>query len=206
LPTSIAHAVAGGAIQRVAPVRVADGWRALLFAVVLANLPDIDFLIGALLSGEPRAWHRGATHTFAAALVVALIGGAVLARRGRRFWPVFGLAFALYASHLLLDTVMPDRRGNWGVPLFWPFTDQHVYAPLPLPDSLRRFVDLPLGERTGSFLESLLTWRAVTVFLVEGVLFLPLLAIAYVIRPRSAPLVRERSRARGRSGRLSRSR
>ncbi|MGH6692302.1 MAG: metal-dependent hydrolase, partial [Gammaproteobacteria bacterium] len=155
------------------------GPTAILFVIVLANLPDVDFLLGALV-GRPRDWHRGATHTLVAALVVGLVAGAVATNVGRRFLPVFLLAVALYGSHLALDTVMPDRRGEAGVPLLWPFYDGTVYAPVPLPAALRRFLDLPIGENTESFVRSLMTPRALLVFVVEGLLSLPLLIVAWL--------------------------
>jgi hypothetical protein len=179
VPTSIAHAVTGGAVARAAGGRALAGPAAILFVIVLANLPDADFLLGALV-GRPREWHRGPTHTLVAALAVALIVGAVMTKRERRFIPVFLLALALYGSHLALDAIMPDRRGEAGIPLFWPFYEGFVYAPVPLPASLRRFLDLPIGANTGSFVRSLVTWRALVVFIVEGLLFLPLLIVAWL--------------------------
>jgi inner membrane protein len=179
LPTSIAHAVTGGAVARAAGGRAIVGPAAILFVIVIANLPDVDFLVGALV-GRPRQWHRGATHTLVAALAVGLIVGAVATKVERRFIPLFLLAFALYGSHLLLDTIMPDRRGEAGIPLLWPFYEGTVYAPVPLPASLRRFLDLPIGENTESFVLSLVTSRALVVFVVEGLLFLPLLIVAWL--------------------------
>ena len=156
------------------------GWAGLAFVVVLANLPDADFLIGAIV-GRPRDWHRGPTHTLLAAVVVALLVAFAQWRGGRRFSHGFLLAFALYGSHLVLDTIMPDRRFESGIPLFWPLTDYHVYAPLPLPAGLEAFLNIALGDTPGSFAASLLSWHAVAVFLIEGLLFLPLLGLAWAL-------------------------
>lgn len=180
MPTSIAHAVAGVAAARMTGPGSAKGWAGLALVVVVANLPDADFLIGAVV-GRPRDWHRGPTHTLLAALVVALVVAVAQRRGGRRFSHAFVLAFALYGSHLVLDTIMPDRRFESGIPLFWPLTDYHVYAPLPLPDALEAFLNIPLGNTPGSFAASLLSWHAVAVFLIEGLLFLPLLGLAWAL-------------------------
>ncbi len=185
MPTSIAHAVAGGAVARVAGGRAVTGTAATVFVIVLANLPDVDFLLGALV-GQPRDWHRGATHTLTAALGVALVVAGLATRFGHRFTPIFLLAFALYGSHLALDVVMPDRRGETGIPLFWPFHDAVVYAPIPLPPQLWNLLNLPIGDTTDSFFRSLATWRALTVFVFEGLLFSPLLLAAVLLRPARA--------------------
>jgi membrane-bound metal-dependent hydrolase YbcI (DUF457 family) len=190
LPTSIAHAVAGVATGRLTGLRSAKGWAGLAFVVVLANLPDADFLIGAAV-GRPRDWHRGPTHTLLAAVVVALVVAVAQRRGGRGFGRAFLLAFALYGSHLVLDTIMPDRRFESGIPLFWPLTDYHVYAPLPLPEGLEAFLNIPLGNTPGSFAASLLSWHALAVFVVEGLLFLPLLVLAWAL-----PAARERAQGK----------
>src|SRR5579883_2594427 len=66
----VGHAAAGYlAYEAVRPAgRHRAGW--LATALLLANAPDLDYLPG-LLVGHPDAWHRGVTHSLAAALAVA---------------------------------------------------------------------------------------------------------------------------------------
>ena len=103
----------------------------LLAAVALANGPDLNFLPGMLL-GHPMAYHRGVTHTIAAA---ALVGGLValgvrLAGRGR-FPARVGLwAGAVYASHLLLDFLTRDSLPPHGGRFLWPFSDRYWQSPV----------------------------------------------------------------------------
>jgi membrane-bound metal-dependent hydrolase YbcI (DUF457 family) len=166
-------------LDRGRPLR---GWGLAAFVVVMANLPDVDFLLGALADGSPRSWHRGPTHSLVGAVVAAAVAALLIGRR--RFGPVFLLGAALVGSHLVADLVMPDLREAAGIPLFWPVSRTYMTLTLPLPEGLRAFLDLPLGDSTGSFINSLLRWHTAAVFLLEGLLFTPVLLVTYVIRPR----------------------
>jgi inner membrane protein len=178
MPTPIAHGVA--ALAGV----IAPGWLSTRRAfwlgvgvVVLANLPDADYLPGLLL-GTPRSYHRGPTHSLLATLLVGTLVALAAARLRRPVQRAFLIACVAYGSHIVLDIIMPDTYGAAGVPLFWPLSSAMVSTPIPLPFALRSFIDLSLGNETRTFMASLLTWRAMAVFLVEGLLFMPLLAVA----------------------------
>ena len=102
-------------------------WRAYLpqlgILILLANLPDVDFLIG-LLSGEsPNEYHRGFTHSLVVGIFVALALSCVWRILGE-FWRSALIYFAAYCSHLLIDLFTGTRLG-WnnsgsGIPLWWP--------------------------------------------------------------------------------------
>jgi hypothetical protein len=95
-----------------------------------------------------------------------------------------------YCAHLVLDLVMPDTRGAAGMRLLWPLTDHMFAAPLPLPHAIRAFLDLQLGMENGGFLRALLSVRGLAVFVVDGLLFTPLLLAPKLIaslRRRLAP-------------------
>lgn len=117
-----------------APSLAVDWWRLywpkLLLLILLANLPDFDFLFG--LFGNPNELHRGFTHSFVAAVGFSL-GLGLVWRIVPGFWRSVLLYFAAYGSHLLIDLVTGTRLG-WthsgsGIPLFWPW-HQVVSAPL----------------------------------------------------------------------------
>ncbi|GAA5070911.1 metal-dependent hydrolase [Lysobacter panacisoli] len=126
MPTVFTHAIvplaAGIALGsvRVSPRLVAAG-------MIAAMLPDADVL--AFAAGIPYAdsfGHRGASHSFAFAMLVALSGA--LAHRPLRTRPGVAAAwlFACCASHPLLDAL---TNGGLGVALWWPLSDARWFAP-----------------------------------------------------------------------------
>lgn len=88
----------------------------LLLVTLLANLPDLDVLLGLLLYGNGNALHRGPTHS----LVFALLAGwaaAHLWRLGPRVPRVsFRMGFLLVFSHVAADLLFTSAP----VSLFWP--------------------------------------------------------------------------------------
>lgn len=97
---------------------------------LLACVPDLDVLPGLLL-GDTALFHRGGSHSLAAAGLAAVAATALVALSGRAavpFWfPV--TIFAVYASHLALDTVTADTSPPVGIPLLWPATAEPFQAP-----------------------------------------------------------------------------
>lgn len=104
------------------------------------NVPDLDFLYAGILE-RPLGYllhHRGHTHTFLLAPLVALlpfVAAVALerwtARRAREkdapsraSWPfLYGLAVLGCVTHVLLDAT-----NNYGVHPFWPFDGAWVYG------------------------------------------------------------------------------
>jgi inner membrane protein len=107
----------------------AAGSRRLLAAGAIASvLPDLDVL--GLRAGVPYAaplGHRGATHSLAAAVAIALVGAAF--HRSLRTPARTAFAFLLLAaaSHGLLDAL---TNGGLGVALLWPFSEARYFAPV----------------------------------------------------------------------------
>jgi membrane-bound metal-dependent hydrolase YbcI (DUF457 family) len=120
----------------------------LAAAVLLANAPDLDFLPGFVV-GSPGAYHRGVTHTVAAAVAV----GALVWVAGRlRGWPArVGLwAGAVYGSHLVLDFFTIDARAPHGARFLWPMSERYFLSPVTV---LREILIDPSGRE--AFLRSL---------------------------------------------------
>jgi len=95
----------------------------LVLLVLLANLADIDLLFGIGIGASAGALHHGFTHSFAAALCVAL-GVSCLWRIAGTFWRSAALYFLAYSSHLVIDFFTGTKLG-WnstgsGIPLLWP--------------------------------------------------------------------------------------
>ena len=99
----------------------------LILLVLLANLPDIDFLFGLGDRANWDALHHGFTHSFVAAFVVAFAVTCVWRMAGS-FWRSFSLCFLAYSSHLLIDFFTGTKLG-WnstasGIPLLWPLAKE----------------------------------------------------------------------------------
>ena len=110
---------------------------AVAACVVLANLPDGDFLLPLLFGeGVNGDYHRAFSHSLVFALAVGLFLGLAwwLRTRGARSAPAFsGLSVVLFGvllvgSHMVLDLLGEDHRPPYGVPLWVPFSDRHVIA------------------------------------------------------------------------------
>jgi inner membrane protein len=138
------------------------GWSAL------SMLPDLDviaFWLG-IPYGAPFG-HRGATHSLVFAAAAGII--AVLIARAPDRRRVGLLAFAVVASHGLLDALTDGGRG---VALLWPFSAERHFAPIrPIPVA-------PIGA-------GIFSPRGYYVMAVEAIAFSPLLI--YALWPRGRP-------------------
>jgi inner membrane protein len=113
MPSPIGHALAGAAVvwgadavdrRQSTPTLVAT-------AAILAAAPDFDLLLSR--------FHRTATHSLLAVLLVFMIAAAVTGRVTR--WRTAWICAAAYASHLLLDWLGVDQFMPSGIQLLWPF-------------------------------------------------------------------------------------
>jgi inner membrane protein len=144
-------------------------WASLGAWSLLSLAPDLDVIGFRYGVAYHAPWgHRGATHSIAFCLVLALALG-LLARLFRRpVWITFGLTALVLISHPLLD-VLTD--GGLGCALGWPFHPRRYFAPYtPIPVA-------PLGR-------AFLSPAGVRVALRELLLFAPL--FAYALWPRQS--------------------
>ncbi|MBC2737568.1 MAG: metal-dependent hydrolase [Desulfobacteraceae bacterium] len=92
-------------------------WRTFAFVSLLANLPDVDVILGLLLQGNGNLFHRGPTHSLFFALLAGYIASH-LWRLGERIPRLgFPLCFGLIFSHVLADMMFTAAS----VSLLWPF-------------------------------------------------------------------------------------
>ena len=88
-----------------------------LMAVILANLPDIDVLIGLILHNNGSVYHRGPTHS----ILFAVIMGLVVCKSSKLFSKLptisFRANFCPIISHIGADYLFT----NSPVSFFWPF-------------------------------------------------------------------------------------
>ncbi len=164
---SIGHLAVGLAAAR--RTREASGFRLPLLLCAVSLLPDADAIGFAYGVRYAAPWgHRGATHSLAFALGLALLAAPL-----SRFFKLsklrlFTLVLCVAASHGLLDTLTDGGRG---IALLWPFKNTRFFAPWrPIPVA-------PIGAR-------ILSPRGVYVVGYELVLFAPL--FIYAVWPRRA--------------------
>lgn len=103
-------------------------WRPLLFCMLLADAPDLDYFFG-IFQGNLNYYHQTVTHTLvwvgAMALAIWAYG---LLRKRRAAWLSLGFLLALMGSHLLADWLTVDRSPPIGLMLAWPFSDRFYHA------------------------------------------------------------------------------
>jgi membrane-bound metal-dependent hydrolase YbcI (DUF457 family) len=84
---------------------------------VLANLPDVDVIMGLFLQGNGNFFHRGPTHSF----LFAILAGYAATHLWRLWEPIprlgFLLCVSLVFSHVLADMLFTTAP----VSLLWPF-------------------------------------------------------------------------------------
>ena len=148
----------------------------LALVVLLANLPDIDYLPG-LLVGELNRYHHLYTHTLG--WVVATVVSAWWWWK-RRHPDADGRTLLVFLaaglSHLAADFVTTDRRPPLGIMALWPFSSEFYLSATPL--------FWPLRKATVADMFQLHNVQAV---LVEAAWCLPLLALvlAWKLRRRA---------------------
>ena len=143
MPSPIGHTLAGCAVAlALTPPQMSQAWQAWALCVISANLADMDFIPG-LLTGDPRHFHRGPSHSLMAAVVVAALGASLLTWWSVPWLTRAGLIFLAYASHVGLDYFTPGR----GVLLSWPISHRRYQAAYPW------FRDIRLGKMRQSFFQ-----------------------------------------------------
>ena len=119
MPLPLGHAAIGLTTHDVCSKNssTSSKWKVVAFVVALANLPDMDVVIGLLFQGNGCVFHRGPTHSLFFALSMGF-----LASIAWKFWSQipkmsFGNCFLVILSHVLADLVFTNSR----VSFFWPF-------------------------------------------------------------------------------------
>jgi len=124
MPSQIGHSLAGLCGFGLVEKRLVPETRKwlLLGSILLANLADVDLLLG-LLFGDYDRFHGQATHSITAVVVVGLVI-AVLAKQwnpNRLTWGIWG--GGLYLSHIILDLL------GGKVQILWPLSQAYFGVP-----------------------------------------------------------------------------
>jgi hypothetical protein len=127
MPSPVGHTLAGCAVAlAVMPPQMLQAWEAWALCLICANLADVDFIPG-ILTGNPRTFHRGPSHSLVAGIVAAGLGASLLTWSAVPWVTWAGLIFLAYASHVGLDYFTPGR----GVLLSWPLSRRRYQAARP---------------------------------------------------------------------------
>ncbi len=173
MPSPVGHALGGLVVSG----RLGWDWSGVLLVIFIANLPDLDFLPGALVGDLNRYHHMGSHSVFAAVLC-----GVCFWWVGARWQSYFRLspqrlamsATLVYLSHLALDSITIDRVAPHGMQLWWPFSEQYVIAPITF---LVNVDHGGLGDSLFAAIGSIFSWHNLGAIGLEVVLILPLVLL-----------------------------
>jgi hypothetical protein len=99
------------------------------------------------------------------------------------------VGFSTYASHLLLDFFAKDGRAPFGIPLAWPFSDQHWMAHLSVFNGIRHGAP---GDTIDMFIDNVFSLHNLIAIGKEFVFIAPFALLAwYISRPRWQAAVSE---------------
>jgi len=118
MPLPLAHAALGLTTHELVGEKqpIDSLWRKLALIGLLANLPDIDVVIGLVLWGDGSVFHRGPTHSL---LFVLAMGW--LASRAWRWWSRTASPSILWCVSIILSHVLADALFTSApVSFFWP--------------------------------------------------------------------------------------
>jgi inner membrane protein len=161
MPTVVSHfLVAAGVFRFVEGPREKPnaGWAV---AGALAMLPDADTALMRWVERGSMWSHRGFTHSFAFAIVVALVAAQAMRRRVAvpgGFAGLWATLAVTTATHGLLDTL---TDGGSGIALLWPIDTARVRAGVqPIPVAPITVNPLVTRVWTVMAVEALLLWPA----------------------------------------------
>jgi len=104
--------------------------KSILFYLIVANAPDLDFIPG-LLAGKPNLYHHGLSHSIGFGVVVSIAATWLITRNTlKKPLREFTSFFICFLSHLLLDLFSMDGRPPLGIPIFWPFSNIYYMIPI----------------------------------------------------------------------------
>jgi inner membrane protein len=173
------HAFMGGVAAKLLPPKYQTKyfwWLALLCPIV----PDLDVIAFKFVSYAHPMGHRGFTHSFVFAFLLAAIISLCAYRHFKIFskdwWKITGFFFVITASHGIFDAL---TNGGMGVAFFSPFDNTRYFLPW------RPLLVSPIGIR--NFLSG---WGVDVILNELLVIVVPLFLIRNIIRARRFYIVR----------------
>ena len=181
--TPVGHSLLGYTIYlSIKDSKKRDHWIVPVGIILVASLPDVDFIFG-YLSGDPNRYHHFWTHSLVFAGLFGIIAGAGIAGLFRRFSFRFGfLGFFVIFSHIFLDFFTKDTSAPLGMQLFWPFSDNFYLS------SVSLFQDVYKASSSSAFLKSLFVWHNLRTVLIEIAILGPMLLFFWIRYSRNKEL------------------
>ncbi len=138
MPSPIGHALAGATVAWAVDAidRRPSSNRLVIASAVVATLPDLDLAF--------KGFHRSATHSLTAVLVLMIIAAAVTG--GVTRWRVALICGAAWSTHLLLDWLATDTSSPRGLQLLWPFRQTYFISGWDLFPATERYQLLSLAS------------------------------------------------------------
>ncbi|MEP0357644.1 metal-dependent hydrolase [Paraglaciecola sp.] len=139
----------------------------IIFIAFLANVPDLDLLVGPMLGKHHHFLHGQMTHSISFSVMWGLLmwlGAKVIGADGVKCKTAFIFGFAGIFSHVVVDWFTGPNPGvhpSFGTMILWPFSWERIHAPF----------TLFLGPHHGSLEEFLSLhnlWVMVREFLIFG--------------------------------------
>ncbi len=140
---------------------------------MLANLPDVDFLLG-IPTGNPARYHHGWTHSLGLVLIVMFLSGLIsLGFKKRLDWTWILFSGLIVLSHLVLDYFTIDLRAPFGLQFFWPVNKAYFISPVVI------FQDVQKSATNATFIPSLFSKHNGLTILIEILIVGPLVGVRY---------------------------
>ena len=173
MPSPIGHSLAGCAIYAGTNDNYTISWKTLFLYILVANLPDFDFIPGFLL-GAPNSFHRGVSHSLGFAFLFGIVLGLLVARNTttQRFFKNILIFSGLYFSHIFLDLFSMDTSIPIGEKLFWPVSNEYFSAPFHFFLDIKRKV-----SSNYEFITTLFSFHNFLAILIEIAVLIPVLAL-----------------------------
>src|SRR3990172_3766487 len=180
MPLPIGHSLMSYALyETISKEKLRPSWRMLLLFILVANLADFDFIPGFLL-GEPHKFHRlFISHSLGGSVLVGFVFAVcVWISKKEKFVFYFLIFTGVYFSHVLLDLFNSDYSAPYGVPLFWPFSNEYVMSPVPI------FMPIEKSGHGVEFIKSLFIKHNILAALWEAIVFILILTIIKLVKNR----------------------
>jgi membrane-bound metal-dependent hydrolase YbcI (DUF457 family) len=118
MPLPLAHVAMGVAAYNLCcgAQSVLRMWKVAIFVSILANLPDIDVVVGLVVQGNGNAFHRGPTHSIGFAVFVGLLASYASGLLPQIPKMSFKMCFLIVLTHLMADFLSTGSP----ISFFWP--------------------------------------------------------------------------------------